>query len=136
MSHCLAKTRFPGSRCSCSVAACSSSSAPTQAASRIASRASAWRRIAFSTSSGWPQLRGAQALKDLGGELVDAALASGTDGVPTSIKDALWTRGWPTLRGSWLIDEAGAWDEDAPSVARLRETGAVLLGKTTTPEYS
>ncbi|MGV0644693.1 amidase [Mycolicibacterium sp. XJ2546] len=58
------------------------------------------------------------------------------DGVPTSIKDALWTRGWPTLRGSWLIDAAGPWDEDAPSVARLRETGAVLLGKTTTPEYS
>lgn len=58
------------------------------------------------------------------------------DGVPTSIKDALWTRGWPTLRGSWLIDGAGPWDEDAPSVARLRETGAVLLGKTTTPEYS
>ncbi|MGV0581173.1 amidase [Mycolicibacterium elephantis] len=58
------------------------------------------------------------------------------DGVPTSIKDALWTRGWPTLRGSWLIDAAGPWKEDAPSVARLRETGAVLLGKTTTPEYS
>ncbi|MGV0795662.1 amidase [Mycolicibacterium elephantis] len=58
------------------------------------------------------------------------------DGVPTSIKDALWTRGWPTLRGSWLIDEAGPWEEDAPAVARLRETGAVLLGKTTTPEYS
>lgn len=58
------------------------------------------------------------------------------DGVPTSIKDALWTKGWPTLRGSWLIDEAGPWDEDAPCTARLRETGAVLLGKTTTPEYS
>ncbi|GFG52045.1 amidase [Mycolicibacterium agri] len=58
------------------------------------------------------------------------------DGVPTSIKDALWTRGWPTLRGSNLIDAAGSWDEDAPSVARLRETGAVILGKTTTPEYS
>ncbi|MEV0671056.1 amidase [Mycobacterium sp. NPDC050441] len=58
------------------------------------------------------------------------------DGIPTSIKDALWTRGWPTLRGSWLIDEAGPWTEDAPSVARLRESGAVLLGKTTTPEYS
>jgi aspartyl-tRNA(Asn)/glutamyl-tRNA(Gln) amidotransferase subunit A len=58
------------------------------------------------------------------------------DGVPTSIKDALWTRGWPTLRGSTLIDEAGPWEEDAPSVARLRETGAVILGKTTTPEYS
>jgi aspartyl-tRNA(Asn)/glutamyl-tRNA(Gln) amidotransferase subunit A len=58
------------------------------------------------------------------------------DGIPTSIKDALWTGGWPTLRGSWLIDEAGPWDEDAPSVARLRDSGAILLGKTTTPEYS
>ncbi len=58
------------------------------------------------------------------------------DGVPTSVKDAIWTRDWPTLRGSWLIDEAGPWLEDAPSVARLRESGAVLLGKTTTPEYS
>ena len=28
-----------------------------------------------------------------------------------------------------------AWDEDAPAVARLREQGAVLLGKTTTPEF-
>lgn len=58
------------------------------------------------------------------------------DGVPTSIKDALWTRGWPTLRGSDLIDAAGPWEEDAPCVARLRETGAVIVGKTTTPEYS
>lgn len=58
------------------------------------------------------------------------------DGVPTSIKDALWAKGWPTLRGSWLIDAAGPWTEDAPCTARLRETGAVLLGKTTTPEYS
>jgi len=31
------------------------------------------------------------------------------DGVPTSIKDALWTRGWPTLRGSQLVDAAGPW---------------------------
>ena len=43
------------------------------------------------------------------------------DGVPTSIKDALWTRGWPTLRGSSLIDAAGPWEEDAPCVAQLRE---------------
>ncbi len=28
------------------------------------------------------------------------------------------------------------WEEDAPCVARLRETGAVIIGKTTTPEYS
>ena len=58
------------------------------------------------------------------------------DGVPTSVKDIFWTRGWPTLRGTRLIDAAGPWGEDAPCVARLRETGAVLLGKTTTPEFA
>ena len=57
------------------------------------------------------------------------------DGIPSSIKDLLYTRGWPTLRGTNLIDERGPWTEDAPTVARLRETGAVLLGKTTTPEF-
>jgi aspartyl-tRNA(Asn)/glutamyl-tRNA(Gln) amidotransferase subunit A len=57
------------------------------------------------------------------------------DGVPISIKDLLLTRGWPTLRGSRTVDPAGPWTDDAPAVARLRESGAVLLGKNTTPEF-
>jgi len=57
------------------------------------------------------------------------------DGVPVSIKDILLTRGWPTLRGSRTVDPAGPWIHDAPAVARLRESGAVLLGKNTTPEF-
>jgi aspartyl-tRNA(Asn)/glutamyl-tRNA(Gln) amidotransferase subunit A len=57
------------------------------------------------------------------------------DGVPVSIKDLLLTNGWPTRRGSKTIDPAGPWTDDAPAVARLRESGAVLLGKTTTPEF-
>src|SRR6204780_113361 len=57
------------------------------------------------------------------------------DGVPVSVKDLLLTSGWPTLRGSLTIDKAGPWNVDAPAVARLREHGAVLLGKTTTPEF-
>lgn len=56
------------------------------------------------------------------------------DGVPASIKDLTLTKGWPTLRGSRTSDTAGPWDEDAPATARLREAGAVLVGKTTTPE--
>lgn len=56
------------------------------------------------------------------------------DGVPTSIKDMFLTSGWPTLRGSHCVDPDGPWDVDAPVTARLREHGAVLLGKTTTPE--
>ncbi|MCC5477381.1 amidase [Streptomyces barringtoniae] len=57
------------------------------------------------------------------------------DGVPVTVKDILLLRGHPTLRGSKTISEQGRWDEDAPSVARLREHGAVFLGKTTTPEF-
>jgi len=57
------------------------------------------------------------------------------DGVPVSIKDLLLTRNWPTLRGSKTADPKGPWNDDAPCVARLREHGALLLGKTTTPEF-
>ena len=64
-----------------------------------------------------------------------SAPLSALDGVPVAIKDLLLTKGWPTLRGSKTIDPGQAWNDDAPAVARLREAGAVLLGKTTTPEY-
>ncbi|NUS23052.1 MAG: amidase [Streptomyces sp.] len=57
------------------------------------------------------------------------------DGVPVTVKDVLLMRGSPTLKGSKVLSEKGRWDEDAPSVARLREHGAVFLGKTTTPEF-
>jgi aspartyl-tRNA(Asn)/glutamyl-tRNA(Gln) amidotransferase subunit A len=57
------------------------------------------------------------------------------DGVPCSVKDLLYTAGWPTLRGTWSISPDRPWEEDAPAVARLREHGAVLVGKTTTPEF-
>lgn len=57
------------------------------------------------------------------------------DGVPVSIKDLILTKGWPTLRGSHTIDANQPWDVDAPATARLREAGAVLLGKTCTPEF-
>ncbi len=57
------------------------------------------------------------------------------DGVPVSIKDLILTRGWPTRRGSRSVDPAQPWEVDAPVTARLRESGAVLLGKTTTPEF-
>jgi aspartyl-tRNA(Asn)/glutamyl-tRNA(Gln) amidotransferase subunit A len=57
------------------------------------------------------------------------------DGVPVSIKDLILTRGWPTLRGSRTIDPRQPWNVDAPVTARLREAGAVLIGKTNTPEF-
>ena len=57
------------------------------------------------------------------------------DGVPTTIKDVVAAKGWPTRRGSRTSPAEGPWDVDAPASARVREHGAVLLGKTTTPEY-
>ncbi len=57
------------------------------------------------------------------------------DGVPISIKDLILTQGWPTLRGSKTVNPDQPWEVDAPVTARLREAGAVLLGKTTTPEF-
>ena len=57
------------------------------------------------------------------------------DGVPTTIKDVVTAKGWPTRRGSRTSPAEGPWEVDAPAPARLREHGAVLLGKTTTPEY-
>jgi aspartyl-tRNA(Asn)/glutamyl-tRNA(Gln) amidotransferase subunit A len=57
------------------------------------------------------------------------------DGVPATVKDIILTKDWPTLRGSRTIEAAQDWSEDAPAVGRLREAGAVLVGKTTTPEF-
>jgi aspartyl-tRNA(Asn)/glutamyl-tRNA(Gln) amidotransferase subunit A len=57
------------------------------------------------------------------------------DGVPVTIKDTLNVAGWPTRRGSRTTSKAAA-PKDAVSIARLRSSGAVFLGKTTTPEFA
>lgn len=75
------------------------------------------------------------AARDSEARWMNAAPRGRLDGVPVSIKDLLLTAGWPTLRGSKLVDRHQAWTEDAPATARLREAGAVLIGKTTTPEF-
>jgi aspartyl-tRNA(Asn)/glutamyl-tRNA(Gln) amidotransferase subunit A len=64
-----------------------------------------------------------------------AAPAGRLDGIPVGVKDVFPTRDWPTLRGSRAIDPSGPWPDDAPAVAALRRHGAVLPGKTTTPEF-
>lgn len=56
------------------------------------------------------------------------------DGIPVGFKDLLHVRGWPTRKGS-LATSPRCQDEDAPVAARLRETGAVFLGKTQTAEF-
>ena len=56
------------------------------------------------------------------------------DGVPVSVKDVFATKNWSTRWGSLLTSENHRANEDAPPVARLREEGAILLGKTNTSE--
>jgi aspartyl-tRNA(Asn)/glutamyl-tRNA(Gln) amidotransferase subunit A len=57
------------------------------------------------------------------------------DGVPATVKELLATNGWPLRRCSRATPENAVADYDAPCVARLREQGAVLLGKTNSPEF-
>lgn len=65
----------------------------------------------------------------------NGAPAGPLDGIPVSIKDHLQTRGLAHPRGSFLSAMTPS-DFDAPVAARLRESGAVILGKTTMPELS
>lgn len=55
-------------------------------------------------------------------------------GVPVSVKDLVITQGVRTTFGSRIHAEYIP-EEDAPSVERLKAAGAILVGKTTTPEF-
>jgi len=62
------------------------------------------------------------------------APAGPLDGVPVTVKDLLATAGMETAMGSRAF--AGRVpDADAEAVARLRRAGAIVIGKTTTPEF-
>lgn len=56
-------------------------------------------------------------------------------GIPIGIKDIIDVAGWPTVAGypPWTGNIAG---RDADVVARLREHGAIILGKTVTTQFA
>ena len=60
--------------------------------------------------------------------------ASAIDGVPTMLKENVATSGVPVPLGTAATDLVPA-AADAPPAARLREAGAVFIGKTTMPDY-
>ena len=74
-----------------------------------------------------------------GAKAAEAALAAGAalgplHGLPVTIKDLAPVAGLPYRRGSHI--EAGVIAAaDAPFVARLKDAGAIVLGKTTTSEF-
>ncbi|MGH7311524.1 MAG: amidase, partial [Candidatus Rokuibacteriota bacterium] len=55
-------------------------------------------------------------------------------GIPFSIKDLTMTRGVRTMSGSHAYRDRVP-DVDAPIVQRLRASGGIMIGKTTTPEF-
>jgi Asp-tRNA(Asn)/Glu-tRNA(Gln) amidotransferase A subunit family amidase len=55
-------------------------------------------------------------------------------GVPVSVKDLVDVAGLPARYGSLTIKDNVA-RADAPSVERLKHAGAIILGKTATPEF-
>lgn len=73
-------------------------------------------------------------------DAIDAALARGEKmgalaGVPVGIKDVTLTAGIRTTFGSKLFAEHVP-REDAEVVARLKAAGAIVIGKTNTPEFA
>jgi len=65
----------------------------------------------------------------------DAAPRKGwLHGIPMAIKELADVRGLPTTCGSPFLAGAIA-ESDAPFVARLRDAGAILIGKTNVPEF-
>ena len=66
--------------------------------------------------------------------MMNGTLLSELDGIPTSIKDLIAQKDLPQRFGSRTTSD-NLIIADAPSVERLRNAGAVLLGKSTTSEF-
>jgi aspartyl-tRNA(Asn)/glutamyl-tRNA(Gln) amidotransferase subunit A len=60
--------------------------------------------------------------------------AGSLDGVPITIKENIATKGVPVPLGTAATDLVPA-SADAPASARVREAGAIILSKTTMPDY-
>jgi aspartyl-tRNA(Asn)/glutamyl-tRNA(Gln) amidotransferase subunit A len=68
-------------------------------------------------------------------ELAGGHVRGPLHGIPVAVKDLCWTRGERTTGGAKVLaDFVPA--EDASVVARLRAAGAVIFGKTNTPEFA
>lgn len=66
----------------------------------------------------------------------DAHPKGGLSGLPVSIKDLLDVAGETTMAGSVVLSEQEAAAQDAPVVARLRQAGAAIVGKTNMTEFA
>jgi amidase len=70
----------------------------------------------------------------------DRAVAAGEPlgplhGLPVAVKDLMDARGLPTSQGSRAYRDAPPAQDDHLMVARMRAAGAIIVGKTNTPEF-
>jgi aspartyl-tRNA(Asn)/glutamyl-tRNA(Gln) amidotransferase subunit A len=56
------------------------------------------------------------------------------DGIPLTLKENIATEGTPVPLGTAATELVPA-SQDSPAAARVREAGAIILGKTTMPDY-
>jgi len=74
-------------------------------------------------------------------DAMDALRASGMEpsplaGIPVSVKDLFDVKGEVTTAGSVILKNASPAQHDAPAIARLREAGMVLMGRTNMSEFA
>ena len=72
----------------------------------------------------------------LDSRLVRGETAGPLAGLPLLVKDIEDARGFPTTFGSLLFADAPPAERDGVAAARLRSAGALVLGKTNTPEFA
>ncbi|MBR0655785.1 amidase [Plastoroseomonas arctica] len=77
----------------------------------------------------------ARAAAEAGARQAAGARRGPLDGVPVAVKDNLWVAGMPAHWGSRTWADFVPPCDDIP-VERLRASGAVILGKTNTPEFA
>ena len=75
-----------------------------------------------------------QAALDAEAELARGDRRSPAHGLPVAVKDQFDAKGMRTTLGGNIVDYVA--DEDATAVARLRQAGAVILGKLNLSEYA
>ncbi|MBX3072080.1 MAG: amidase [Thermomicrobiales bacterium] len=77
-----------------------------------------------------------EAARSCDNDLVKGETRGPLHGIPVGVKDIFDVRGLPTRCGSRSRQEAPAATEDAVVVRQLRDSGAILLGKTVTQEFA
>ncbi len=106
---------------------------PTEVVQAVLAHMACWEPHLHATWAADPEAALAQAAASEARWREGAPLGP-LDGVPVTIKENIATRGLPLPLGTAATTLRPA-AEDGPPAARLREAGAVLLAKTTMPDY-